>query len=66
MYGEKAKEVAELAQRGFLARLALGHPHLETEVVSAARQEVAMAAPNVLARRTQEMVEAAERLEKGL
>ncbi len=51
-YGDQAERVAALAREGYGARLAPGHPYLEAEVVWAAREELAVRALDVLARRT--------------
>jgi glycerol-3-phosphate dehydrogenase len=52
-YGDRAHEVAELAESDELgARLAEGHPYLEAEVRYGARHEMARTSTDVLARRT--------------
>lgn len=51
-YGDRMGAVCALAAEGYGARLAPGHPHLEAEVLWAARQEGAATAMDVLARRT--------------
>jgi glycerol-3-phosphate dehydrogenase len=51
-YGGRAPRVAELAAAKLGRRLAEGHPHIEAEVVWAVRQEMALTAMDVLARRT--------------
>jgi glycerol-3-phosphate dehydrogenase len=50
-YGDRAGTVAALAEEGYGARLATGHPYLEAEVVHAARAEFAATSVDVLARR---------------
>lgn len=51
-YGDRAPEVARLAQEGLGARLAEGLPYLEAEVAYARRVELAQTADDVLERRT--------------
>jgi len=52
-YGDRAHEVAELAESDELgARLVEGHPYLEAEVLYGARHEMARSSSDVLARRT--------------
>ncbi len=51
-YGDRAGEVAALADGGFGERLADGHPFLEAEIVWAARAEMAVTPIDALARRT--------------
>ena len=51
-YGGRAEQVAELLREVGSARLALGHPFLEAEVVWEAREELAQTPLDVLARRT--------------
>ncbi len=51
-YGDRAGEVAELADGGFGSRLAEGHPFLEAEIVWAVRREMAVTPIDALARRT--------------
>jgi glycerol-3-phosphate dehydrogenase len=51
-YGDRAGQVAELAEAGLGARLADGHPFIEAEVVHALRSELAVNADDVLHRRT--------------
>ncbi len=59
-YGTRALQVAQIEQEGFLDRKPSDHPrrlhpkypYLEAEVVFAVRQEYAMKATDVLARRT--------------
>jgi glycerol-3-phosphate dehydrogenase len=51
-YGGRAARVAELAAKGFARRLAEGHPEIEAEVIWAVREELALTAMDVLARRT--------------
>jgi glycerol-3-phosphate dehydrogenase len=51
-YGDRAAEVAELAAQGYGERLVPGYPHIEAEVLYAAREEMACTADDVLARRT--------------
>jgi len=51
-YGDRAEQLAKLANEGLETRLAAGHPHIEAEVVWAARVELAMTPLDVLARRT--------------
>jgi glycerol-3-phosphate dehydrogenase len=51
-YGGRARRVAELAAAGLAGRLAVGHPHIEAEVVWAVREEMALTPMDVLARRT--------------
>lgn len=50
-YGDRALQVAALAEAGLGARLAAGFPYLEAEVVHAARHEFAAATTDVLVRR---------------
>jgi glycerol-3-phosphate dehydrogenase len=50
-YGDRAGEVAELAEQGYGARLAANHPQLEAEVLYAVRHELAERVIDVLARR---------------
>ncbi len=51
-YGDRAADVATLAQEGLATPLAEGHSYLEAEVVYAARNEFAATTTDVLARRT--------------
>ncbi|HVA38936.1 MAG TPA: FAD-dependent oxidoreductase [Candidatus Dormibacteraeota bacterium] len=51
-YGDRAAGVAEIAAAGYGAPLAPGFPYVEAEVVWAAREEMALNAGDVLARRT--------------
>ncbi len=51
-YGDQADKVAELATRGYAARLVENHPIIEAEIVFAARHELAERAIDALARRT--------------
>ncbi len=51
-YGDQGRVVAELAARGWNRRLDDSHPHIEAEVMHAAREEDATHAIDVLARRT--------------
>lgn len=51
-YGDRASQVAALAQADQAQRLAPAHPYLEAEVRYAVRQEAARSAIDVLARRT--------------
>ena len=51
-YGSKALEVARIAAEGYGARLAAGYPHIEAEVLYAAREEMACTAEDILHRRT--------------
>jgi glycerol-3-phosphate dehydrogenase len=50
-YGDQAMKVAELAKKGFDARLVESHPALEAEVLYAVRHEMAERVIDVLARR---------------
>lgn len=50
-YGDRAEAVARLASDGLGARLALGHPYIEAEVVYAREFEFACTVDDVLARR---------------
>jgi len=50
-YGDQARLVAELAHQGWDKRLHPDHPHIEADVVHAARAEDAVHAIDVLARR---------------
>lgn len=61
-YGTEAADVVALgAEAGLLAPLAPGRPHLEAEVVWAAREEGALSLDDVLARRTRLAVELPDR-----
>jgi glycerol-3-phosphate dehydrogenase len=51
-FGDRATEVADLAAQGYGERLVPGYPHIEAEVLYAAREEMACTADDVLARRT--------------
>jgi glycerol-3-phosphate dehydrogenase len=51
-YGDRAGEVARIAAKGYGERLASGYPHIEAEVLYAARAEQACTVDDVLARRT--------------
>ncbi|MEX2542372.1 MAG: FAD-dependent oxidoreductase [Trueperaceae bacterium] len=51
-YGSRSGEVALIAADGYGERLAEGYPHIEAEVIYAAREELACTADDVLARRT--------------
>jgi glycerol-3-phosphate dehydrogenase len=50
-YGVRAVLVAEIAMQGYGKRLAHGHPYIEAEVVHAVKNEMALTAVDVLARR---------------
>ncbi len=51
-FGDRAAQVAVLAETGYRARLATRYPYLEAEVVYAARHEAACTVDDVLSRRT--------------
>lgn len=51
-YGDRAPDVARLAQDGLGARLAEGMPYIEAEVLHARRSELAQTSDDVLERRT--------------